>query len=129
MFLTKEEVMAKIEDAISNRKILKFTYQHISVDNSIVEHLKAPFDLGTTNPKTYESNKDNAYLFCFDHTDEKSGQKNEIVHPISSTHIISIEETGRFFDENELADKHKQNTGYDYRQCKFALLPNRNWFN
>ena len=129
MFLSKEDVIKKIEDAIINREILKFTYQHISINNEIVERYKAPFDIGTTNPKTQESNKDNAYLFCFDHTDDKSGQKNEMVHAISSTHIISIEKTGRYFNENELANKHKENTGYDYRQCKFAILPNRNWFN
>ena len=127
MFISKEEVKRIFEDAIINRKILKIKYQHISIDNEIVEHDKAPFDLGTTNPKTQESNKDNAYLFCFGHKND-FGREDEKVHPISSRHIISIEDTGRKFDENELAEINLKNTGYNYKQCEFALLPNRNWF-
>ena len=128
MFLTREEVTKKIEDAITNKKVLLIKYQHVAIDDKIVDRKQAPFDIGTTNPKTYESNKDNVYNFCYDHIDEETGTKKQMVHPINIYHIISIEETGENFDENELADINLENMGYDYRDCEFAILPNRNWF-
>ena len=128
MFLTREEVTKKIKNAIANKKIILVKYQHVSIDDEIVERRQAPFDIGTTNPKTHESNRDNIYNFCYDHIDRKSEIKNQIVHPINIYHIISIEETGENFDEKELANINLENTGYDYRNCEFAILPDRNWF-
>lgn len=128
MFLSQSEVIRIIEDAIINKKILKVKYQHTSSDNEIITSIKAPFDLGTTNTKTYYRNKDNLYMFCFNHIDEKTKQKLPIVHPISSLHIMSIAETGQKFDPIELTDINKANNKYDYRTCKWSLIPNRNWY-
>jgi hypothetical protein len=127
-FLARDIVTERIKDAIISRKVLKVCYQHVSTDNEIVERKKAPFDIGTTNPRTYDSNRDNVYLFCYNHIDDKTGQEKEFVHPININHIVSIEETGETFNENELADIHQQNTGYNYRECEFSLLPDRDWF-
>ncbi|MGB3478758.1 MAG: hypothetical protein WBB67_06325, partial [bacterium] len=86
------------------------------------------FDIGTTNPKTYEQNKDNIYMFCFDHRDERLNVIKPRVHPIKIDRVVEIKKTAEHFDENELANIHIQNTGYDYRTCRFALLPDRDWF-
>ena len=128
MFLQRNEVVQKIEEAIVNRKILSVKYQHVSEDDDIVDRKMAPFDVGTTNPKKVESNKDNVYLFCYDHIDKKNDIKKPIVHAINIKHILSIEETGENFDENELADINLKNIGYDYREYNFVILPDRGWF-
>lgn len=127
MFMSVTEVVLIIEAAILNREVLTVRYQHKD-DKSVAERKMAPFDIGTTNPKYAEAHKDNAYMFCFDHRDEKTGISKPIVHPIKINLILEIVKTGEHFDENELADINLQNTGYDYRTCNFALLPDRDWF-
>ena len=42
--------------------------------------------------------------------------------------FISILETGEVFDPIELTNKHRAKTGYDYRNCKFAIAPDRDWY-
>jgi len=81
MFLACTEVLRIIEDAIRHRKILKVTYQHAGDDQDIVTRTKAPFDIGSTNPKTYERNNNNLYTFCFNHKDSKTGLSKPMVHP------------------------------------------------
>jgi hypothetical protein len=127
MYMSIDAVTAAIKHAIESRKILGVKYQRVQ-DGATVERRKAPFDIGTTNPKYIESHKDNVYMFCYDHVDEKTGMSKQIVHPVKIGKIISIVDTGKNFDENELADIHLHNTGYDYRICTFAFLPKRNWF-
>lgn len=131
MFLPKQEAIEKITEAILAKKVLLVRYKHVAIDDHVVERRKAPFDIGTTNPKKIEAHKNNAYMFCCDHIDEKTGCKKPIVHSINIEHIISINETGEFFNENELADINFRNTNpsYDYRDCQFAVAPERNWFN
>jgi hypothetical protein len=128
MFLTREKVIEIISEAIFGKSILNVTYQHMG-DQDVVTRKMAPFDIGTTNQRTIESNKNQLYSFCYDHKDKDSGVENPMVHPINIEHIISIEKTGETFDENELADTHMANSGYDYRKCLFAVMPDRNWFN
>lgn len=127
MYMNIDDVKVAIKDAIENRKIVQVKYQHVT-DGIIVERKQAPFDIGTTNPKYIESHRDNIYMFCYDHIDSRTGVPKQMVHPIKMSKTISIIETGANFNENELADIHLQNTGYDYRNCTFAFLPNRNWF-
>lgn len=129
MYLSIDEVKQVIEDATKNRKVLRVQYES-KEHKGIVERKMAPFDIGTTSVRYVESYKDNLYMFCYDHIDDKTGQPLQRVHPIRIGKIISILETGEHFNENELADIHKRNDPrqYDYRDCKFAFLPNRNWF-
>ena len=127
MFISVPEVTKKIEESILQREILHVRYQHVK-NSEIVDRKMAPFDIGTTNPKTYEQNKDNIYMFCFDHRDERLNVIKPRVHPIKIDRVVGVKKTGEHFDENELADIHMQNTGYDYRTCRFALLPDRDWF-
>ena len=127
MFMSVPEVTKIIEESILQREILHVRYQHVK-DSEIVDRKMAPFDIGTTNPKTYEQNKDNIYMFCFDHKDEKLNIPKPMVHPIKIYRIVNMKDSGETFDENELADINLRNTGYDYRTCRFALLPDRDWF-
>lgn len=128
MFLSRTEVQRIIENAIRDRKILKVRYQHVGEDQDIVTRTKAPFDIGTTNPKTYERNKNNLYMFCYDHRDEETGLSKPMVHPISILHVISISETGELFNPSELTDIHRRNTGFNYRTWRWAVVPDRNWY-
>lgn len=132
MYLTRQEVEQIMIEAIINREILMVQYRHVDKTGDIVTRKKAPFDIGSSNPNydIRNRNKDNVYMFCYDHIDKKTNMNKPFVHPINIDRIISIEKTGGIFDENELADINFKNCGFDYRanDFVFALLPNRNWF-
>jgi hypothetical protein len=128
IYLSRDTVREIVADAIIKKLILCIKYQHLWGNNDIVIKEKAPFDLGTTNPKTYQKNKDILYAYCFQHHDEKTGQLNPIVHGINALCIISIEDTGKTFDPIELTKINFKNNNYDYRQCRWALVPNRKWY-
>lgn len=125
-FLFKRTVAQLIEKAILNREVLSVTYQHKG-DGEIVSHVIAPFDIGTTNPKTRDRFKDNLYAYSYTHLDEAK-RSNPKVCVFNVECFISIEPSGEIFDEVDLAAKNLSATNYDYRSCRFALLPNRNWF-
>lgn len=124
--MDRNEVLNIIKEAISDKKILSVVYQHVS-DKKIVSHRIAPFDIGTTNPRTFEKNKNMLYAYCYDHK-----VNNELLDPkviaFNVNNFISISETGKVFDPIELTDKHRAKTGYDYRNCKFAIMPERDWY-
>jgi len=124
--MNRNTVVEIIKEAIIKRKILSITYKHVS-DGEIVSHKIAPFDIGTTNPRTFERNKDNVYAYCYDHKD-----KDEFLDPkviaFNINSFLSIKDTGEIFDPVELTDKHRTKTSYDYRNCKFAIVPERDWY-
>lgn len=128
MYLTKDQVKNIIEKAIKNCTILKITYDHTSDNIRRILRKMAPFDLGTSNQKTYERNKDNLYVFCYEHIDKETGMKKPLVHPISSLHIVEIIETEVSFDPLELTKIHLTNGKYDYRSCKWAIAIDRKWY-
>lgn len=128
MYLKMTEIKPIIENAILEKKILIVTYHRMNDLFTKRVRTKAPFDLGTTNPKFFERNKNNLYMYCYEHVDEKTNLKKPMVHGISALHIISIEDAGKNFDPIELTRIHYRNTGYDYRTCNFALAQKRNWY-
>lgn len=77
-------------------KFYLLTYQHTS-DKEIVSHKIAPFDIGTTNPETYERNKNNVYAYCYDHVDE-NGQIDPKVFAFNINIFILISENSQTFD-------------------------------
>lgn len=127
MFLDRNYTFNIIKNAIIKKKILSIEYRH-SLDEEIVLHKIATFDIGTTNPETYERNKDNVYAYCYDHKDDK-GLLDPKVIAFNINNFISILDTGEIFEPNYLTAKHKEKTGYDYTSCKFAVAPDRNWYN
>ena len=127
-FLTRENAIEMVKSAILERKTLQITYQHMGKDKDVVSRKMAPIDLGTTNIQTMESNKNNLYCFCYDHIDKETGVSKPMVHPINIEHIVSIEDAGESFDENTIAEINEDNTGYNYRNCQFAIVPERSWF-
>lgn len=126
-FLSKAQVISIVSEAIENREILLIEYQH-TADGEIVNHKIAPFDFGTTNPKTYERNKDNVYAYSYTHIDKKTNRADPKVCPFNVNNFIKMTSTDGTFNENELSRLNQQQTHYDYKTCNFALLPNRNWF-
>lgn len=128
MFIPKEKVASIISDAILNRTVLNVKYQHTS-DNEIVLHKIAPFDIGSTNlnPKIRESNAERLYAFSFTHKDDNGNSKPKVC-AFNINYFIEITPTNETFDETELAKENLQRTRYDYRDCKFAIHPNRDWF-
>ena len=128
MFLSRYEVQRIVEQAIRERKILRITYQHGDKDQQVAARTMAPFDIGTTNLTTYEQNRDNVYMFCFEHVDKKTGLKKPIVHAVNINHVMSASDTGQQFDPVDLTEINKRNTGYDYRRCRWAIVRDRDWY-
>lgn len=127
MFMPRLEVQRIIEQAIREKKLLIITYQHVAVDGSTVTRKQAPFDIGTTNPKTSFQNRDNLYVFCCEHIDTKSGMRRPMVHPININHIVAISTTDESFSPAELMDENMRNTGFNYRTWRWAIVPDRGW--
>lgn len=127
MFISREDAEETIKQAIYERKKLKVTYQHRG-DGAIVTRTKAPFDIGSTNPRTYHKYRDCAFMFCYEHIDERTGENKPMVHAVNITQIISITESGETFDPNELTDINQRNTNYDYHECGWAVAQDRNWY-
>lgn len=128
-FLSRQQVSRTVEDAIAGRKVLTVRYQH-KEDGEVVAHRIAPFDIGSTNPnpKIRERSRNNLYAYSFTHLDDKTNRPDPKVCAFNIERFIQMEATGDSFDEADLAIKNLRATGYDYRNCRFAILPNRNWF-
>ena len=126
MVISKPQVISIIEKAIENRTVLFVRYQH-TTDGEKVEHKIAPFDIGSSNPKNRERFANNLYAYSYTHTNENN-LPNPKVCAFNINNFLDIQETDKIFDETELAKLNLQATKYDYRNCNFALLPNRNWF-
>jgi len=126
MFISKNAVIPIIEQAVENRVVLYVRYKH-TTDGEIVEHKIAPFDVGSSNPKNRERFADNLYAYSYTHKND-GNFPNPKVCAFNINNFLDIQETGEFFDENELVKLNLQTTKYDYRNCNFALLPNRSWF-
>jgi hypothetical protein len=116
-----------ITEAIESRSILLIRYQHTS-DGEVVDHRVAPFDIGTTNPKTQERNKNNVYAYSYTHLDSKTNLPSPKVCAFNIESFIDIRESGERFDENEVARLNQLTTNYDYRICDFNVAKNRGWF-
>lgn len=125
--LPVESVKTRILNAIIERNVLSVRYQHVS-DGQIVDHLIAPFDIGTTNPSRAAVSDDLVWAFCFTHIDPKTLRPDPRVLSLDAKQFVAIGDTGDDFDENELAEIHRNRTGYDYRNCRFAKVPERDWF-
>lgn len=128
MFIPKEKVISIISDAILNRSVLNVKYQHTRDDETVL-HKLAPFDIGSTNPNTKirESNAERLYAFSFTHKDD-NGNSKPTVCAFNINNFIEILPTNETFDETDLAIQNLERRGYDYRKCKFALHPDRDWF-
>ncbi len=128
MFISKIEVIETVKKAIQNRTVLFVRYEHTK-DAERVEHKIAPFDIGSSNPnpKVKERNSENLYAYSYTHKDANNFL-NPKVCAFNINYFLEIQETNETFDENELANLNLQVTKYDYRNCNFALLSNRNWF-
>jgi hypothetical protein len=120
-----------ITEAIESRSILLIRYQHTG-DGEVVDHRIAPFDIGTTNPKTQERNKDNVYAYSYSysytHLDSKTNLPSPKVCAFNIDSFIDIRDSGERFDENELARLNQLATNYDYRTCEFNVAKTRRWF-
>jgi hypothetical protein len=125
--LSRESVVQIVEQAVTKRQVLSVTYVH-TTDGETVVHTIAPFDIGSTNPATRERFKDNLYAYSFTHRDDATQLPDPKVCTFSVESFASMSPTGCRFDESDLAVKNWRRTGYDYRRCGFALLPNRDWF-
>jgi hypothetical protein len=127
VFLPRSKVFDIVSSAIDNRQILAVTYSHTD-GTEIVEHELAPFDIGSTNPKTHTQFVDALWAYSYTHLDGKTGRRDPKVCRFDVKRFIAMEPTGVSFDEIELAELNKRATRYDYRECQFCLLPNRDWF-
>ncbi len=125
--MNPNSVRQLITEAIDSRSILLIRYQHTS-DGEVVDHRVAPFDIGTTNPKTQERNKNNVYAYSYTHLDSKTNLPSPKVCAFNIESFIDIRESGERFDENELARLNQLATSYDYRTCNFNVAKNRGWF-
>lgn len=116
-----------VSEAIQQRQILQATYQHVD-DEEEVRHRLAPFDIGSSNPKTASRFQDNVYAYAYTHRSKESNLLAPRVCAFNIHHFISLFPTGETFDETEVAKLHQQVDRFDYRTYKFALSPGRNWF-
>ena len=127
MYLSANRIIDIVCEAITERHILAVRYQH--TDNQmIVLHRLAPFDVGTTNPKNIQRFADNLYAYSYTHIDRETNLPDPRVITFNIHYFIDIITTEEIFDETDLCLRNLRATKYDYRNCRFALLPNRNWF-
>lgn len=126
--LPRNEVQSAIVKAILDREILEIEYEH-TVDQEVVKHRIAPFDIGSTNPDTAERFQNNVYAYSFTHVNSKTMLSDPKVCAFHIEHFIAVRPTGAFFDESELARLNLAATRYDYRVCKFNVARERRWFN
>lgn len=115
-----------VEDAITNRKILNMVYKHSS-DGEIVDHVIAPLDIGTTSPATRKRFENTLFAYSYTHLN-KEGKPDPRQCPFNIAGIIELEDSGKTFNPVQITDLNKRATGYDYRNCEFAVLPNRDWY-
>lgn len=129
IFLQKSTVVNIIQEAIKQKKLVYIEY-YTKGNPELKKRKKAPFDLGSTNPsiKIREKNKDILYMFCFNHTDVKTGRAVPQVHGHSSLDIVRLEILEEKFDPVELTKIHYFNTGFNYQTWKWAIVSDRNWY-
>lgn len=126
-FLNKSTVHTLVIQSIQGRKILEVEYQHIK-DGEVVFHRIAPFDIGSTNPKTAQRYTDTLWAYSFTHEDKKTGNLAPRVCGFDINSFISIDILEETFDALGLAKLNLAATGYDYRGCSFAIESERDWF-
>ena len=127
VYLSKSKVIEIVSTAIKERIVLDVTYEHTD-KSEIVIHQIAPFDIGSTNPKTSAQFTDALFAYSFTHIDDKKGSLAPRVCRFDVKNFIRMEFTDDYFNETELTELNLQVTRYDYRNCNFALLPNRDWY-
>lgn len=125
--LPKSTVISLVAESIKERHILQVIYRHTS-DGERVTHNIAPFDIGSTNPRTRARYEETLWAYSYTHIDDKTSRLDPKVCAFNINNFISIDSTGEKFDENDLARRNHLRTGYDYRGCNFALMPDRDWF-
>ncbi|HCA56436.1 MAG TPA: hypothetical protein DEP46_00480 [Blastocatellia bacterium] len=126
-FLSADDVISVVREAIQDRLVLSVRYQHTD-EKEIVEHKIAPFDIGSTNPKTERQTQNNLYAYSYTRISSNTNLPDPRVVAFNINNFLEIKPTGENFDEVELSKKNFNVTGYDYRYCRFALLPNRDWY-
>jgi hypothetical protein len=126
VFLPKDEVIGFIAQAIVSRTVLIVRYQH-KADGEIVDHRIAPFDIGSSDPKRAEGQKNNLFAYTYTAIDKKTSLPAPALRCFSLDYFISIERTDQIFDEGQLADQMASST-FSYRNYLFAFMPDRNWF-
>jgi hypothetical protein len=126
-FLSPHQVTAIVGVAIAERQVLAVRYQHTS-DDIVVQHRLAPFDIGTTNPKNIRRFGENLYAYSYTRIDRKTNRPDPRVATFNINYFLEMNPTGEIFDEVDLCLRNLEVTNYDYRTCRFALLPNRDWF-
>lgn len=127
MFLSRSVIQSIIEEAIYLKKLIEIEY-YTKGNPILKKRIKAPFDLGTSNPKYYEKNKNQLYLFCFDHKDEKTGLTKPFVHGHDAFGVLKLKILDECFNPEELRLINIRNAHYDYKLCNWAIAKNRNWF-
>ncbi len=125
--LSRAAVVEMVTRAIVKREVLLARYQHTD-GSEVATHRIAPFDIGSANPRNRERFRDRLYAYSFTHRDDKTGAADPRVCTFDVGHFLSMAPSGETFDEADLAARNSQATGYDYRTCRFALLPDRHWF-
>lgn len=127
MHLSSNIVIARVSDAILKRAILEVRYEHTS-DQLTVDHRIAPFDIGTTTLKNIERFANNLYAYSYTRIDRKTNRPDPRIVTFNINNFIKMTSTDDVFDETDLAIRHFGVSRYDYRNCNFALVPNRKWF-
>jgi hypothetical protein len=129
MYLSIESVVQIVSESIDKRYILLAKYQHVN-DHQIVNHKIAPFDIGSTNPNptVRARNADNLYAYSFTHIDDKLNVADPKVCVFNIRSFINLWNADETFDENELTRLNLARTKYDYRNCRFALRSDRDWY-
>ena len=127
IYTSRLEVILIVSKAIAERNVLKAIYDHTD-GSERVEHRLAPFDVGSTNPKTAVRFVDALWAYSFTHINDKTGLLEPKVCRFDVNHFVSLMPAGEKFDELQVTLDNKVVTGYDYRDCKFCLLPDRDWY-
>jgi hypothetical protein len=127
MYLPSNQIIEIVSNAINGRAVLTVLYQH-TTDGEVVNHTVAPFDIGSSNPKTAHRFANNLYAFSYTRINDKTHFPDPKVVAFNINNFILMQPNGEIFDESDLCLKNLQTTNYDYRNCRFALLPQRDWF-
>jgi hypothetical protein len=125
--LSRMAVVEIVTNAILKRQVLLTRYRHTD-GSEVVSHRLAPFDIGSTTPRNRERFRNRLYAYSFTHRDDNIGAPDPKVCTFDIEHFLSMTPSDETFDENDLAARNRVATGYDYRTCRFALLPDRHWF-
>ena len=129
MFLPKYQVVEIVSEAVLRRAVLAVKYQHTR-DGEVVDHVIAPFDIGSSNPHNAQKFSNNLYAYSYTRISEKTGLSDPKVVTFSISHFIQMQPNDETFDETDLCIKNMEASPrrFDYRTYRFALLPERDWF-